>query len=158
MSTLDAMLVGIVATLAVIGITVLSRKLWEILKIVPAVKNSIDMQYAATIQLVTAATSIAAELAYMRSLTTSQAAMPSGQEAINPFEIPQRATIPPFPAPVLDRFRTAPDAELKDTDDVSLTQTDEDMAQLEAIERLRSQGVKIEEPDEEHPGVTAESE
>jgi hypothetical protein len=160
MTTVDALLIGVFSTLCGIGIFLAGRKVWQLLSILPSLRDIITKQYWATIDLVTSAKAIAAELQYMRSIATASQAAQEPPPGFNPFEPPaQPGSIPPFPSPILDRFprKPPPDAEVGDTDDVSLTQTDEDMAQLEIIEKLRSQGVQIDEPDVEHPGITVES-
>jgi hypothetical protein len=162
MTTIDALLIGFLSALVLAGVIFAGRSVWGILKTFPALQNSLHMQYEATIQLVTAATAIGAELQYMRTLANAQAGQ--GQTAdgvpITGYTGSTPVAISPFPSPIFDRFPTkpVPDAELGDTDDVSLSQTDEDMAQLEAIEKLRAQGIQIDEPDVVHPGVTVESE
>ncbi len=156
MTTVDSILIGMVLTLVGIGVFVGLREVWSILKVIPELKKSMTALNVSTSQLVSAATAIAQELAYMRTLTTQN--RPNSGQDINPFEAPPRGGLPPFPTPMMERFRTAPDAELDDTDMVSLEQTDADMADMEAIEKLRAQGVQIHEPDVVRPGVMVESE
>ena len=163
MTQIDALLIGFLSAIVIFAVVFAGRQVWGVLKTFPALQNSLHMQYEATMQLVTAATAIGAELQYMRTLATAQASQVQSADGI-PITTYTGSTppgaIPQFPNPILDRFpsKPVPDAEPGDTDDVSLTQTDEDMAQLEQIEKLRQQGIQVDEPDVEHPGLTVESE
>ena len=162
MTTLDAILIGAFLGLAGMGVFLASRAAWGILKTIPDFRESLKAQHGATLKLVEEANAIGLELQYMRTLATAQASQGQNAEVNVPgFGVNLPPTpIPSFPSPVFDRFpsKPVPDAELGDTDDVSLTQTDEDMAQLEQIEKLRQQGIQVDEPDVEHPGLTVESE
>ena len=162
MTTVDALLIGMLSAFIVVGAIIAGRKIWDALKVIPKLKATMDRQVAETVILADAAKLIAMELQYMRTLATAQASQGQNAEVNVPgFGVNLPPTpIPSFPSPVFDRFpsKPVPDAELGDTDDVSLTQTDEDMAQLEQIEKLRQQGIQVDEPDVEHPGLTVESE
>ena len=149
--------------MAGMGVFLALRAAWGILKTIPDFRESLKAQHGATLKLVEEANAIGLELQYMRTLATAQASQVQSVDGI-PITTYTGSTppgaIPQFPNPILDRFpsKPVPDAELGDTDDVSLTQTDEDMAQLEQIEKLRQQGIQVDEPDVEHPGLTVESE
>ena len=162
MTTVDALLIGMLSAFIVVGAIIAGRKIWDALKVIPKLKATMDRQVAETVILADAAKLIAMELQYMRTLATAQASQGQNAEVNVPgFGVNLPPTpIPSFPSPVLDRFpsKPVPDAEPGDTDDVSLSQTDEDMAQLEQIEKLRQQGIQVDEPDVEHPGLTVESE
>lgn len=162
MTTLDAILIGAFLGLAGLGVFLASRAAWGILKTIPDFRESLKAQHGATLKLVAEANAIVLELQYMRTLANAQAGQVQSAD-VAPITGYAGSTppgaIPQFPSPIFDRFPSKPveDAKMEDTDDVSLTQNDEDMAQLEQIEKLRQQGIQVDEPDVEHPGLTVES-
>lgn len=67
-----------------------------------------------------------------------------------------------FPTQVYDRFKMEPpppppDAKVEDTDVDLLNQTDEDLTALERLERMRQDGMEVEDSDAKHDAVIVES-
>ncbi len=163
MTTVDALLIGMLSAFIVVAVVFTCWKAWQALKVIPLLESALNKLATDMLVLSESAKIIAQELAYMRTLATAQASQVQSADGVpitNYTGSTPQGAIPQFPSPVFDRFpsKPVPDAEPGDTDDVSLSQTDEDMAQLEQIEKLRQQGIQVDEPDVEHPGLTVESE
>jgi len=107
-----------------------------------------------------AAERVADELAYMRSVTqgaVEAAAAGEGQDPYAPPAPPSAPKIPPFPTRPMSAYTVVPDAVPGDTDMESLTQTDEDMAELEKLDKLRAAGYITRDEEEPPAGVAVES-
>lgn len=163
-STFDAVLLGALGMASMILVVIVAVvAVWKVWPLLVVFKDSIPRLEKAVAKATTVMDAIQRELAYMRSLTPQPTpnfggdpgSPAAGQEPTAP---PQPT---PFPAPVFDRFqvmREEPDATIQDTDSGGLTQTDEDLVRMEALENLRQKGMQVEDSDTEHEGIEVESE
>ena len=167
MTPIEALGIGIAATLLGIGCFFGIKKALQVaedltkaLKAIPDLATANRQLCSRIIEMTQVARQFKAELEYLRSVANG-AIPPEVQAQIQQQAAQQQQTTRrpvPFPSAVYDRFTVVPDAEVGDTDRVSLEQTDEDLAEMEKIEALRAQGMIIEDEEVVHEGVQVEAE
>lgn len=163
-STFDAVMIGALGMAAMLLVVVAGIvAVWKVYPLLRDLAKALSGLEKQSKGLLSATDGIHRELAYMRSLTPPPTPNFGGEPGSpSPGQSSQETPPPtPFPSPVFDRFqvvREEPDATLQDTDSGGLTQTDEDLVQMEALENLRQMGQQVEDSDTEHEAIEVESE
>lgn len=168
MNGLEGMAIGVVATALAVAIYFGARKTWALatsmtvaLGVVPELVTSVKELLAGFKRMEAIAAEFSRELQYLRGVAAQT------QVGGDPYSAPQQVAVPGetaefpgFPKPIWERFKQAPvvDATIEDTDVEVLSQTDEELAQIEHIETLRRQGMIINDEPGQEPGVVVESE